>query len=372
VKRVPPDLFAVARAFALPGKAEAFEPYGSGHINETWAVTLRGGPVRRVILQRINTAVFRDPDGLMANIGRVTRHLAEKLSGRPEAARRTLSLVPTLDGADFLRDTEGSVWRVYRFIEGARSWDILGSPRQAYEAAKAFGTFQRLLMDLPLPRLVETIPHFHDTPRRLGRLREVVEADPLNRAKGAAADLAFVFSHETLAGSLASLLSSGVLSERVTHNDTKVNNVLLDDTTGEGICVIDFDTVMPGLLLYDFGDLVRTAVNPAAEDEPDLSKVVASEPMFEALVRGYLQAIGDVLSSLELGRLVVSGKLLTFEVGIRFLTDHLEGDVYFRIHRPGQNLDRARNQFAFVRSLEEKEESLSRFVERFTAGSGRV
>jgi Ser/Thr protein kinase RdoA (MazF antagonist) len=362
VKGLPPDLRAVARAFALPAEAEAFEPYGSGHINDTWAMTLRGGPVRRVILQRINTAVFRDPDGLMANVARVTGHVSAKLAGVPDAARRSLSLIPTRSGAGYHRDGKNRIFRAYPFIEGARSWDVLTSPRQAYEAAKAFGTFQRLLMDLPPPRLVETIPHFHDTPRRLARLREVVAADPVNRAKGVAAEIAFVLSREALAGILASLLSSGVLSERVTHNDTKLNNVLLDDATGEGICVIDLDTVMPGLLLHDFGDMVRTAANPVAEDERDVSKVVVSVPMFEALARGYLEAMGSDLSPPERDRLVLSGKLLTYECGMRFLTDHLEGDVYFRIHRPGHNLDRARTQFALLRSLEESEERLSRIV----------
>ena len=359
-----PGLAAVARAFALPGEAASFEPYGSGHINDTWAVTLRGGTAPRVLLQRINTSVFRDPEGLMANIARVTRHLAGKSAGRPDAARRTLTLIPTVGGAAFHRDAAGRVFRAYDFIDGARSRDVLTSPRQAYEAAKAFGGFQRLLMDLPPPRLVETIPHFHDTPRRLSRFREVVAADPRNRAREAADEIAFVLSREELAGSLASLLASGVLAERVTHNDTKLNNVLLDDATGEGLCVIDLDTVMPGLLLHDFGDMVRTAANPVAEDERDLSKVVANIPMFEALAKGYLEAMGGGLLPVERERLVLSGRLLTYEVGMRFLTDHLEGDVYFRIHREGHNLDRARAQFALVRSLEAHEERLERVVER--------
>ncbi len=182
-----------------------------------------------------------------------------------------------------------------------------------------------------------------------------------------AREIDFAERREALAATLASLAASGLLAERVTHNDTKLNNVLLDDVTGEGICVIDLDTVMPGLLLHDFGDMVRTAANPLAEDEPDASRVVASVPMFEALVRGWLEAIGEVLSPLERDLLVVAGKLLTYECGMRFLTDHLEGDVYFRIHRPGQNLDRARTQFALVKSLEEREEELSGLVARVAA-----
>jgi Ser/Thr protein kinase RdoA (MazF antagonist) len=370
---LPDDVLAAARAFTRTGKVEGFERYGSGHINDTFSVALSDGKAaRRVILQRINTVVFRDPVGLMANVGRVTRHLAEKLAGDPDAARRALSLISTRDGADYFRDEGGDIWRAYAFIERARSWDVLTSPRQAYEAAKAFGAFQRFLMDLPGPRLVETIPHFHDTPKRLSRFREVVATDPKNRAKEVVAEIAFVLSREGLAASLTSLFAGGLLAERVTHNDTKLNNVLLDDATGEGLCVIDLDTVMPGLLPYDFGDLVRTATNPVAEDERDASKAVADLPMFEALARGYLSAMGGDISPAERDRLVLSGKLLTYEVGMRFLSDHLEGDAYFRIHRPGQNLDRARTQFALLRSLEESEERMSRLVERLAAGQSWV
>ena len=367
MKTDPRHLAPAAAAFAFPGKPVAMTPWGSGHINETWAVTLEGGSVRRAILQRINTEVFRDPEALMANVTRVTRHLAAKLAGTPDGSRRALTLIPAQSGSDLHRDAEGRVFRAYVFVEGARSWDVLSSPRQAYEAAKAFGTFQRLLSDLPPPRLAETIPHFHDTPRRLLRLREVVTRDVRSRAAGVAREIAFVEEHEPLAQGLTSLAAAGLLAERVTLNDSKLYNVLLDDTTGEGICVIDLDTVMPGLLLHDFGDMVRTATNPVAEDEPDASRVVASVPMFEALVRGYLEAMGSVLSPAERDRLVLSGMVLTYECGMRFLTDHLEGDVYFRIHRDGQNLDRARTQFALVKSLEEREEELSRLVARVAA-----
>ena len=367
MKTDPRHLAPAAAAFVFPGRPVGFTPWGSGHINETWAVTLEGGPVRRAILQRINTEVFCDPEALMANVTRVTRHLTAKLAGTPDASRRALVLIPARSGADLHRDAEGRVFRAYGFVEGAQSWDVLSSPKQAYEAAKAFGTFLRLLSDLPPPRLAETIPHFHDTPTRLLRLREAVARDARNRAAGVAREIDFAERREALAGSLASLAASGLLAERVTHNDTKLNNVLLDDVTGEGICVIDLDTVMPGLLLHDFGDMVRTAANPLAEDEPDASRVVASVPMFEALVRGWLEAIGEVLSPLERDLLVVAGKLLTYECGMRFLTDHLEGDVYFRIHRPGQNLDRARTQFALVKSLEEREEELSGLVARVAA-----
>lgn len=364
MKTDPRHLAPAAAAFDFQGRPVAFTPWGSGHINETWAVGLEGGAARRAILQRINTEVFRDPDSLMANVTRVTRHLTAKLAGSPDARLRPLTLIPARSGSGLHRDADGRVFRAYGFVEGARSWDVLSSPRQAYEAAKAFGTFQRLLSDLPPPRLAETIPHFHDTPRRLVRFREAVARDVLGRAAGVAREIRFVEEHEPLAQSLASLAAAGLLVERVTHNDTKLNNVLLDDVTGEGVCVIDLDTVMPGLFLHDFGDMVRTATNPVAEDEPDASRVVASVPMFEALVRGTLEAMGSFLSPLERDRLVLAGMVLTYECGMRFLTDHLEGDVYFRIHRDGQNLDRARTQFALLRSLEEREEELSRLVAR--------
>ena len=363
----PQHLAPAAAEFAFLGRPVAFTRWGNGHINETWAVALEGGAARRAILQRINTDVFRDPDALMANVTRVTRHLTAKLAGSPDASLRALTLIPATSGSGLHRDADGRVFRAYEFVEGARSWDVLTSPRQAYEAAKAFGSFQRLLSDLPPPRLAETIPHFHDTPWRLIRFREAVARDVLGRAAGVAREITFVDGHEPLAMSLASLAAAGLLAERVTHNDTKLNNVLLDDVTGQGVCVIDLDTVMPGLLLHDFGDMVRTATNPVAEDEADVSQVVASVPMFEGLVRGYLEATGSLLSPLERDRLVLSGMVLAYECGMRFLTDHLEGDVYFRIQRAGQNLDRARTQFALVSSLEERAEELSRLVESVAA-----
>ena len=360
------DVLAAVRPFALPAEPVSFARWGSGHINDTFAVTLRGG--RRVILQRINTDVFRDPEGVMANIGRVTRHLAAKLADRPDAARLSLTLIPSRDGRDFLRDGDGRCFRAYEFIDRARSFDVLASPRQATEAAKAFATFQRLLADLPGPRLVETIPDFHHTRRRFEALARAVGRDARNRAKEAAPEIAFARSREPLVDGLLRPLAEGLLAERATHNDTKLNNVLFDEATGEGLAVVDLDTVMPGLFLYDFGDMVRAAVSPAAEDERDLSKVEASEPVFEALVRGTVAVLGDDFPPADRERLVLAGKVITFEIGLRFLTDHLDGDVYFRVHREGHNLDRARTQFALVRSLEEKEDGLQRLVSRVAEG----
>jgi aminoglycoside phosphotransferase (APT) family kinase protein len=230
---------------------------------------------------------------------------------------------------------------------------------QAYQAAHAFGCFQQQLASLPSPRLHETIPDFHHTPKRFAALQQAIAADAKGRAKLAQPEIDFALAHESITG----VLLQASLPERITHNDTKFNNVLLDDATGESLCVVDLDTVMPGLVLYDFGDMVRTTTSPAAEDEQDLSKVIMQFPLFEALVRGYLSAAGEFLSEAEKKFLAFSGKLITFEVGIRFLADYLAGDTYFKIHREGHNLDRCRTQFKLVESIELEEEKMNRLVE---------
>ena len=251
-------------------------------------------------------------------------------------------------------------WRVYIFIEAARGltmrWKIR---RRRLQAAKAFGQFQKLLADLPAPRLHDTIPDFHHTPKRFAALEQAIAADAANRAKLAQPEIEFALRHKAI----CSVLLDAKLPERVTHNDTKFNNVLLDDATGEGICVIDLDTVMPGLALYDFGDMVRTTTSPAKEDERDLSKVTMQFPMFEALARGYLSSAAEFLTPAEKKFLPFSGKLITFEIGIRFLTDFLAGDVYFKVHREGHNLDRCRTQFKLVESIEQQEETMNQLVE---------
>jgi len=233
------------------------------------------------------------------------------------------------------------------------------SAGQAFQAARAFGQFQKWLADLPAPRLHDTIPDFHHTPKRFAALEKAIAADAANRAKLAQPEIEFALRHREMCGVL---LAAG-LPERVTHNDTKFNNVMLDDATGQGICVIDLDTVMPGLALYDFGDMVRTTTSPAKEDERDLSKVTMQFPMFEALARGYLSTAADCLTSAEKKFLPFSGKLITFEIGIRFLTDFLAGDVYFKVHREGHNLDRCRTQFKLVESIEQQEPEMNRLVE---------
>ncbi len=354
------DVRAVMRQFQIPGEFSSAEPFGTGHINDTYCVQFdQGGTRRRYILQRINHSVFKNPVAVMENIQRVTAHLAGKISGQPDASRRVLTLIPARDGAAFYRDMDGNYWRTSVFIEQARTFDVVESPSQAFQAAKAFGQFQNLLADLPAPRLHDTIPDFHHTPKRFAALERAIAADIADRVKLSQREIEFALSHKAI----CSVLLDAQLPERVTHNDTKFNNVLLDDATGEGICVIDLDTVMPGLALYDFGDMVRSATSPAKDDEQDLSKVTMQFPMFAALARGYLSAAGEILTPLEKKLLAFSGMLITFETGIRFLTDFLAGDVYFKVHRDGHNLDRCRTQFKLVESIEQQETEMNKLVE---------
>jgi Ser/Thr protein kinase RdoA (MazF antagonist) len=353
------DLRAVAHQFDLHGEFVSAGPYGNGHINDTFSVVYdQGGSPVRYILQRINHHIFKNPAALMDNIRRVTEHLGRKIVDAPERTRRVLTLIPSLDGQPFHRDAEGNYWRLYIFIEKARTLDAVENTQQAFEAAKAFGRFQGLLADLPAPRLHDTIPDFHHTPKRFATFEAALTADAFHRAALAKPEIEFALANRPL----ASLLLDAHLPERVTHNDTKLNNVLLDDASGEGICVIDLDTVMPGLALYDFGDMVRTTTSPAKEDERDLTLVRMQFPMFEALVRGYLAA-ADYLTPVEKRLLPAAGKVITFEIGLRFLTDFLAGDTYFKVHRESHNLDRCRTQFKLVESIARQENEMNRLIE---------
>jgi aminoglycoside phosphotransferase (APT) family kinase protein len=355
------EVRAVAEQFQFCADVLGLAPHGNGHINDTYLVTCGAtGAPARYILQRINRNVFRNPAAVMENIERVTRHIAAQTAGKPDGDRRALQLVATRDGSNRHLDSQGETWRAYCFIENARTYDTATSTEQAFQAALAFGRFQQQLANLPAPRLHDTIPDFHHTPRRFAALEESIAADVKGRATQAKAEIEFALARR----SMVSILLDAGLPERITHNDTKFNNVLLDLTTHEAICVIDLDTVMPGLALYDFGDMVRTTTSPAAEDEQDLSKVTMQFPLFEALVRGYLQAAGEFLTAAEKEYIAFSGKLITFEIGIRFLADYLAGDTYFKVHREGHNLDRCRTQFKLVESIERQEEKMNRLVEQ--------
>lgn len=356
---------AVGAQFQVHGRFLRAFPIGKGHINDTFAADYDyGGRTMRFVHQTINHQVFTNPVGVMENIDRVTRHNYGLLAATedPDAGRKSLTVIPRRDGQLYYQDADGVFWRTYIYIDRAATFDTIESLHQAREVARAYGTFQHRLVDLPGGRLHETIPDFHHARKRFDNLMRVVENDPVNRAASVQEDIEFVSQREHVVDLLLDLISRGELPERITHNDTKLNNVMIDDATGTAICVVDLDTVMPGSVLYDFGDMVRTATSPALEDERDLSLVTMQLPMFDALVEGYWSAAKGFLTTIERDHLAFSGKLLALMIGIRFLTDHIEGDVYFKTHRPGHNLDRARNQFKLVFSMEEQEEEMHRVV----------
>ena len=360
------DIRALSQNFRVLADYQGAEPYGGGHINDTYAATYRqGGATIRYIHQRINHNVFKNPVALMENVERVTNHLHAKLGGQSDVTRRTLTLVPAGDGRMFYIDPQGNCWRTYVFIEGARTYDAVESTKQAYRGGQGVRAVPAACCPTCPPRVcttrspTSTIRRCVLPPWR----RRSTPTRPIAR-RLARAEIDFALRRKAMTARLIDLQSQGVLPERTTHNDTKFNNVMLDDATQEGICVIDLDTVMPGLALYDFGDMVRTTTSPALEDEKDLSKVCMQFPMFEALVRGYLASAGDMLNKAEKEHLAFAGKLITFEIGIRFLADFLAGDVYFKVHREGHNLDRCRTQFKLVASIEAQEEAMKRLVER--------
>ena len=347
--------------FRLPGRFVGAAPHGNGHINDTFIVATQAdaGPARS-ILQRVNDRVFRNVPALMENLSRVTRHIGDHAPSRVRAPQP----IPTRAGALWHQDAEGAYWRSFAFVDRATAHDRLADPRHAFEVARGFGLFQHALVDLPGPRLHETIPGFHDTRRRFEALRRAIAQDSAGRAAACPGEIAFAMDREALCDVLLDLLAAGALPERVAHNDAKPNNALLDDASGRCVCVIDLDTVMPGTALFDFGDLVRSATNAADEDERDLSLVSMRMEIFDGLARGYASASRSFLTGTERAHLAFVGKLITYENGLRFLADHLEGDVYYKIRRPSHNLDRCRNQFALVRSIEEQEPAMQAAVDR--------
>lgn len=351
-----------ASLFALSGDIVSVTPYGNGHINDTYLVVTTGTPAR-YIMQRVNHHVFREPDLLMGNVLRVTEHLRARmvdLGRNPD--RRCLTLVPTRSGERWLTDGEGNTWRVYLFIEDSIGYDIVRTPAQAREGGKAFGEFQRMLTDLPGGPLYETIPRFHDMEMRLDAFRDAVAADAAGRASDVSEEIAWVEHRADEMTRFLRLGREGVLSVRTTHNDTKFNNVLLDSRTDEALCVIDLDTVMPGFVLYDFGDSIRTVTNTAAEDEADTSKIQVDLDLFRGFTEGYLSEAARFLTESETAELAFAGIVMTFIIGLRFITDHLEGDHYFKIHRPNHNIERSRAQFALVESMEHHRSEMEEIV----------
>jgi len=351
----------MANAFAVQGRVLTVRPYGNGHIHQTYRVAVKTPDgIGYYILQKINTRVFPDPLRVMENIAVVTDHLREKIRGRGggDIRRRVLSVIPTRDQRSCLVTGEGEFWRMYAFIENSVSYDVLSSRDMIYQVGRRFGEFLDDMRDLPPERLPPAIPHFHDAPRRFDRFLTVLNRDPCRRRSGARPEIEFLLSHRSLFGKIPDLVNRGQLRQTVTHNDTKVNNVLFDPDTGESLCVIDLDTVMPGVILFDFGDLARSSLGAVPEDETDLSRIRIRLPVFQSLLRGFLTPIRHWISELEKELLFHSIQLMPTVIGMRFLTDYLEGDVYFKTQRPGHNLVRCRTQFGLVRAIEARREEM--------------
>ena len=353
--------------FKLPGELKECIRYGSGHINDTYRLTYETPKgTKRYILQRMSKSIFKKPVELMENVSGVTAWLRKKIienGGDPE--RETLTLVKSNDGLPYFVDSTGEYWRVYLFIEGATCYDAVKDDNDFYQSAVAFGHFQRLLADYPAETLHETIKDFHNTPDRLEKFKKAVAEDICGRAASVQKEIDFILEREELTHALYDLQLDGRLPLRVTHNDTKLNNIMIDDKTGKAICVIDLDTVMPGFAANDFGDSIRFGASTAVEDEQDLSKVSCDLHLFEVYTKGFIEGCGDALTDLELDLLPMGAILMTFECGIRFLTDHLEGDHYFRIHREGHNLDRARTQLVLVKDMEEKLPQMNEVINKY-------
>ena len=353
--------------FKLPGELKECIRYGSGHINDTYRLTYETPKgTKRYILQRMSKSIFKKPVELMENVSGVTAWLRKKIienGGDPE--RETLTLVKSNDGLPYFVDSTGEYWRVYLFIEGATCYDAVKDDNDFYQSAVAFGHFQRLLADYPAETLHETIKDFHNTPDRLEKFKKAVAEDICGRAASVQKEIDFILEREELTHALYDLQLDGRLPLRVTHNDTKLNNIMIDDETGKAICVIDLDTVMPGLTANDFGDSIRFGASTALEDEQDLSKVSCDLHLFDVYARGFIEGCGGALTDLEIDMLPMGAILMTFENGIRFLTDHLEGDHYFHIHREGHNLDRCRTQLTLVKDMEEKLPKMKEIVNKY-------
>ena len=352
--------------FALYGEFETAIPFGSGHINNTYqSVWNQAGVKLRYTHQRINEQVFVHPDEVMENISRVTGHIAAKLlhDGASGRSRRVLQVVPSRDGKPWVRDDEGGWWRTYLFIEGTHTLEITSSPEDARFLGESIARFQSQLADLGGPRLYETIPGFHHMEKRYRRFYDALSADCRGRAKTAQAEIAFMRDNEERGSILIRALQDGSIPERICHNDTKINNILIDDANAQALCVIDLDTVMPGTSLFDVGDLIRTVTTRAAEDERDLAKVAFDPVFFRALMTGYLSEAGAFLTPAEKKLICEAGRNITQIMGLRFLTDYLEGDHYYHTARPDHNLDRCRTQIALIRSMDSQWETAQGIIE---------
>lgn len=357
----------ILAAYALPGTVADVARHGKGHINDTFCVVCKTpeGGTARFILQRLSQAAFPHPEEVMENFVGITSYLRrEILAEGGDPLRETLSLVKTGDGADFVTDAEGRAWRLMPFIENAECYQS-ATPELFAASGRAFGRFQYMLRDYPARTLHETIPHFHDTESRFEQFLAALEADKLNRAEGVSPEIQFILRRKADCGVALRALREGKLPLRVTHNDTKLNNILIDRDTHEGICIIDLDTTMPGLAINDFGDSIRFGANHCMEDEQDLTKVNFDISLYEVFTRGFLEGARGSLTPAELEYLPWGARLMTLECGIRFLTDYLDGDHYFHVSHPRQNLDRARTQLKLVKDMEEQFDAMGAVVAKY-------
>lgn len=356
------NLVKIASNFDIKGKIKSIEPFGEGHINTTFKVE---STEKKYILQKINHNLFKDVKRLMQNIKYVTEYLKEKIKERGgEVERETLTVVPTVDGENFYFDGS-SYYRTYIFIEGATCYQTVEKESDFYQTAIAFGNFANLLTDFDASRLYESIPHFHDTVKRYADFIDAVEKDLSGRVSSAREEIKFVTDRKNITGLIVNKLSCGEIPLRVTHNDTKLNNIMIDDKTGKAICVIDLDTIMPGSILYDFGDCIRFGCNTALEDEKDLDKVDFDIELFKTFADGYIYSQRESIKEVEAENLAMSAIIMTYECGMRFLTDYLSGDVYFKIHREGHNLDRCRTQFKLVSVMEKRLDEMNDICKTF-------
>ncbi|HEX9860505.1 MAG TPA: aminoglycoside phosphotransferase family protein [Nitrospirota bacterium] len=360
-------LQSIIAHFSVPGTLVRADRFGSGLINDTWLCEFReSGGMRKYILQRINTAVFGNPGEVMENVELVTSHITDRLRSRgvQDPAAVTPALIRTRNGRSYLRDDAGAFWRMFHFIESGVVYDAVIDVKHAYEVGRGLGLFQSLVSDLSPDKLYDTLPGFHHTPKYLLELDEAFKADVKGRAAGVAAEREFVDQRRQIAPLLTDLLASGEIPLRVVHNDSKVNNVMIHAETREALCMLDLDTVKPGIVHFDFGDCVRSAANPAGEDAADLSRVGIDLSLFEAVAGGYLREAEGFLTQKEIELLPASVKVITFELGMRFLADYLRGDTYFRITHPGHNLHRARVQFRLLESIEAAEDGMATLLAR--------
>lgn len=363
------DLASIAAAFGLTGQVERTEEICTGNINRTFEIAVRderSGKVDRYIFQKLNTFVFQHPCEVMDNILAVTEHMKRRLFSRDGShERRVLSFLTTPEGKPYVEDKEKGFWRAYRYVDHARTYNLIENPYYFRQAGIAFGEFQGLLADFPARTLAETIPHFHDTPHRMRDFRRALAEDRAGRAAGVAREAAYLLANEEQTGELIRMLEAGVIPYRVTHNDTKINNVLFDTETDRAICVIDLDTVMPGASAYDFGDAVRSGASTAEEDEVNLEKVSFSLELFEKFTEGFLTGTAGLLTPEEIDVLPLGARTLTLELAARFLMDYLDGDIYFKVTRPEHNLIRARTQIKLAQDMEEKFSRMQAVVNRY-------